>query len=134
MFELDVEKVCFIVAKAREYEEQEPGEEDEFDADEPMEHLEEIDDISDAHADEDTDDNTRDEIVAWIDAMTDEEQCQLVALAWIGRGDYTAEEWNEALTVATEEHNNRTAQYLLGMPLLPDYLEEGLAAFDLACD
>ena len=48
--------------------------------------------------------------------------------------DFVIVEVDEALRIATEEHNNRTAEYLLGIPLLPDYLEEGLAAFELSCD
>ncbi len=134
MLEIDIEKVCFIIAKAREFETHESLGDEVFEGDEPEDHIENIDDISDAHADEETDDNTEDEIKAWVNAMNEDEQCQVVALAWIGRGDFTADDWDEALRIATEEHNDRTAEYLLGMPLLPDYLDEGLAAFDLSCD
>ncbi len=63
-----------------------------------------------------------------------DQQCEIVALTWIGRGDYTKDDWDEALRTANQQHNERTAEYLLGMPLLPDYLEEGLAQFDLDCE
>ncbi|MEQ9350842.1 MAG: DUF3775 domain-containing protein, partial [Alphaproteobacteria bacterium] len=49
------------------------------------------------------------------------------------RGDFERSEWAEALTLARDRHNDHTATYLLGMPLLADYLEEGLAAFGRAC-
>jgi hypothetical protein len=49
-------------------------------------------------------------------------------LAWIGRGTYEAGEWQEALNQARAAHNTHTAEYLVGLPLLGDYLEEGLAA------
>ena len=62
-----------------------------------------------------------------------EEQINLVALAWLGRGTYDKSEWSEALKIARQEHNNRTAQYLLGLPLLGDYLEEGLSQFGRRC-
>ena len=52
---------------------------------------------------------------------------ELVALAWLGRGDYTLETWEEALDTARERHNERTAAYLMGMPLLPDLLSEALS-------
>ena len=52
-----------------------------------------------------------------------------MALAWVGRGTYEISEWREALSVARSEHNKRTAEYLQKLPLLGDYLEEGLAAF-----
>ena len=54
-----------------------------------------------------------------------DEQASLVALAWIGRGSFGPEELDEALATARAERTNRTEDYLLGMPLLPDYLEEG---------
>ena len=65
-----------------------------------------------------------------IDQMSMEAQQELVALTWLGRGDYTADEWPQALSDARERWNKRTAAYLTGMSLLSDYLEEGLAALD----
>ena len=106
MLEIDVNKVGFIIAKAREFETKEVG----------------------------MGDSTYEELKSWIEAFNDEDQCQVVALTWIGRGDFTADDWDEALRIATEEHNDRTAEYLLGMPLLPDYLEEGLSLFNLTYD
>ncbi|HLY04200.1 MAG TPA: DUF3775 domain-containing protein [Rhizomicrobium sp.] len=73
------------------------------------------------------------ELLAFIRALDVEERISLVALAWVGRGTYEADEWQQALDTARAEHNQRTAEYLLGLPLLGDYLEEGLAAFDLDC-
>jgi hypothetical protein len=55
---------------------------------------------------------------------------RLVALAWLGRGTYGLEEWKDAVATARSEHSRRTAEYLLGLPLLGDYLEDGLALFD----
>ncbi len=65
--------------------------------------------------------------------MNEDEQCELVALCWIGRGDYSAEEWKVALVEARRRRERSTADYLLGIPLLADYIEEGLAKFDLSC-
>jgi len=50
----------------------------------------------------------------------------LVALTWVGRGTYTADEFEEAIATARDERTNPTEVYLLGIPLLADYLEEGL--------
>ena len=58
--------------------------------------------------------------------MNEDEQASLVALAWIGRGSFGPEELDEALDTARTEHVNRREEYLLGMPMLADYLEEGL--------
>ena len=73
------------------------------------------------------------ELLSFIRALDLDEQISLVALAWVGRGTYEAAEWQQALDTARGEHTNRTAEYLLGLPLLGDYLEEGLAALDLDC-
>jgi hypothetical protein len=79
-------------------------------------------------------DATRLELLEFIRALDEEEQINLVALAWVGRGTYEIGDWQEALNVARTEHNKRTAEYLLKLPLLGDYLDEGLAAFGESCD
>ena len=73
-----------------------------------------------------SDDATRAELKSFIQDMNEDEQASLVALAWIGRGSFAPEELDEAVATARAERTNRTEDYLLGMPLLPDYLEEGL--------
>jgi Protein of unknown function (DUF3775) len=73
-----------------------------------------------------SDDATQDELMGFIRDLNEDEQASLVALAWIGRGSFGPEELDEALATARAERTNRTDEYLLGMPLLPDYLEEAL--------
>ncbi len=125
---INPDKVCHIIAKARQ-----------FDA---KEGLTDPDSGSNASDDGMTDvledlpvgqDATRLEIVEFIRALDEDEQVNLVALAWLGRGTYELPEWNEALREARSQHNKRVAEYLLGLPLLGDYLEEGLAAFGENC-
>jgi hypothetical protein len=77
---------------------------------------------------------TRRELLAFIDALDDDEKAELVALAWTGRGDYRAPEWRVAVAEARGRRELETSAYLLGIPLLGDYLEDGLAEFDLSCD
>jgi len=55
----------------------------------------------------------------------------MVALTWLGRGDGTLEDWSELRTEAGRAHNRRTAAYLLGIPLLADYLGEAIAQFGI---
>jgi hypothetical protein len=50
-----------------------------------------------------------------------------VALTWLGRDDYTADDWPSVREEAARAHNNKTASYLLGIPMLGDFLEEGLS-------
>lgn len=75
----------------------------------------------------------RDALAAFIDELAEEEQSALIALAWIGRGDYEPEDWTEARRLAAERGAGRdTATYLLNMDMVGDLLAEGLAAFGIA--
>jgi hypothetical protein len=71
-------------------------------------------------------DSTRSELAEFIATLNEDEQASLVAVAWVGRGSFSAEEIDEAIETAKSERVNKTEDYLLGIPLLADYLEEGL--------
>lgn len=97
------------------------------------EHEVEFDGGRDSHhhdglAEEESEDLTEREFRALVGDLNVDEAAELVALAWLGRGDYDAAEWNSALAAARERANRRTAKYLLGMPMLGDWLEDGLEA------
>jgi Protein of unknown function (DUF3775) len=77
------------------------------------------------------DDSTVAEIVGFIRALNEDEEADLVALAWVGRGTFDIEDWEEARETARTEKTTRTERYVLGMPLLADYLAEGLEAFGI---
>ncbi len=76
-----------------------------------------------------SDDASLKEIAGFLAALNEDEKANLVALEWIGRGAYEPGEWDEALRTARSERTTPTARYLLGDPLLAEYLEEGMAAF-----
>jgi hypothetical protein len=71
------------------------------------------------------------EITGFIGALSQDEQIDLVALMRLGRGDGSLEEWSELRREAAEGANGCTASYLLGEPLLSDFLAEGLDEFGL---
>lgn len=71
------------------------------------------------------DDLSREEVVEEIEALNDDQQDALVALSWLGRGDYEPQEWENALAMARERHVGSTAQYLLSHPLVAEQIEEG---------
>lgn len=122
------EKVCFLVIKARRFDASaELVEPDPEDANPPEENIGEIEEDF-------AEDTAFLELKELIDDLNEDEQIDLVALAWIGRDTYDAEEWGEAVAEARRAHNNHTAEYLLGMPKLGDYLEEGLATVGYTCD
>lgn len=62
-----------------------------------------------------------------IDDLEPDQQATLVALMWLGRGDYEFDEWEAALEYATEASGVATSEYLIATPLLADYLMEGLS-------
>lgn len=92
--------------------------------------------LSDSHSheglqEEESDDLTRDELKELIEDLNVDESAELVALAWIGRGDYDANDWRSVVDEARSRAVGSTARYVLGMSLLADYLEEGLDAIGM---
>ena len=61
------------------------------------------------------DDPVREELMGAIRSLNDDERIRLVALAWLGRGTYDLDEWEEAVATARDEHKKRAAEYLLGL-------------------
>ena len=125
--EIAPEKVAHVIIKAREYDVEggavgrlaEDGDAEE----DPSTILEDY-----------TNDPTRAELSGFIDRMNYDEQANLVALMWVGRGTYEKEEFEEAVETARAERVNATSNYLLGIPLLADYLEEGLEKLGYSVD
>lgn len=84
---------------------------------------------------DDSDDMTEDSLIGFVDALNDDEQAALIALAWVGRGDYGADEWDEALRLAAERNTGRDAgTYLVNMEMIGDLLAEGVATFGLSIE
>jgi hypothetical protein len=127
--ELDIstEKVCFIIVKAREFDakvapvEQDPGSNPADDGESEI--LEDHDD-----------DATEAELRAAIDDLNADEIGDLLALTWVGRGDFDRQEWESAKTQARERQRRDSTDYLVGTPTLGDFLEEGLAALGHSCE
>jgi hypothetical protein len=82
----------------------------------------------DGLAEEKSENLVAEELRQLLDDLNVDEAAELIALMWIGRGDYDGAEWNEALAEARQRDLRRTTAYLLGMPMLGDWLEEGLEA------
>jgi hypothetical protein len=68
------------------------------------------------------------ELHAFITDLNDDEKAQLTAVAWVGRGAFEPEDFDEAVATATSEATTPTADYLMGMPHLAENLESGLEA------
>lgn len=109
------------------------------DYDDGAEHEVELDDNArDTHhhdglAEEETEDQTERELRRILRELNVDEAAELIALVWIGRGDYEAAEFAEAISEA-KQRNYRPVRYLTGMPMLGDWLEEGLQAIGVSAE
>jgi Protein of unknown function (DUF3775) len=128
MLSISLERLGYIIEKAREWDAEVPADPDAASG-------------SDAADDDerqillDTPDNpTAQELRDAIESLNIDEREELLALVWLGRGDYDAQSWPDALQQARDSGNAHEARYLLGTPLLADYLEEGAAALGLPLD
>ncbi|WDZ81541.1 DUF3775 domain-containing protein (plasmid) [Ensifer adhaerens] len=118
--------VCYLIIKARE-----------FDAKDVVSDVDPASNATDDNMisvlEDRPDDPVESELESTISAMNEDEQIDLVALCWLGRGDDTVGDWERIRAEAADAHNEHTAAYLIGTPLLPDYLEEAMAAFGESC-
>jgi len=115
MLDIAPEKVAHIIVLAREIDAKVPAWDtpgDESDADSVLESR--------------SDDSIEGELKDFIADLNVDEQASLVALMWIGRGTYDPDELEEAKATAVAEKVNPTEDYLVGVPMLADFLEDGL--------
>lgn len=121
------EKACFVIVKARE-----------FDAKDSASEIDPGSNPSDDNEvevlEDNADDPVQEELTSFIDALSEDEQIDLVALAWLGRDGADASDWPEARKEARLAHNDRTASYLIGMPMVGDFIEEGLSTLGYSCE
>jgi Protein of unknown function (DUF3775) len=122
-----LDKVCFVVVKAREYEVKDV-------VTEPDPGSNPTDDAMISVLEDHKDDPVRQELFSFIHSLNEDERIDLVALAWLGRGEGTLEDWAGMRAEAERMHRIDAVRYLLGQPLLPDLLEEGLALFGVSCE
>ena len=121
--------ICRLIELAREIHEQQS-----LVAIASTDDLPDEDDEEPREPDQDFGDSSVREFRSIIDDLEPDQQQQLVALLWLGRGDFSLDEWNTDLKQAQEAWNENTADYLIRRPLLADFLSEGLDLFGYRCD
>lgn len=127
MIDVDPGIVCRLIELAREFHAQETVTIDE----EPAS----FDEDWQSHAlAEHSGDPVLGEFRSVVDDLNPDEQQQVVALMWLGRGDYDLEEWDDALEYAAEAWNESTGDYLIAHPLVAEHLETGLEQQGYSCD
>jgi uncharacterized protein DUF3775 len=119
---ISTDSVAFLIVKAREFDAKEANSDPDSGSNPTDDNM--IDVLEDNGCDP-----VASEIAGFFRALSDEEKIDLVALMRLGRGDATIEEWDDLRREVAEEPDQRTVRYLLGEPLLGDYLADGLAAF-----
>lgn len=127
MLSVHPDTICFIIAKAREFQAKEqvviPETPSSPSDDWALQVLaDHIDDLSLL------------EVKTTVQDLSPEQQAELVALMWLGRGDYDIEDWYTAIEDAQHAQSDNTAQYLLAHPYVSDYLEEGLIQHGYSCE
>jgi hypothetical protein len=120
MLNIPLEKLALIVTMARDYDVK-------VEAVEPDPGSNPADDGESGVLSDYPDDATGEQLAETITALNDDEREELVALLWIGRGDFDKTEWPQALAQAHSELDRPAADYLMGEPLLGDFLEEAIS-------
>ena len=120
------EKVCFLIVKAREFDVQDVDTELEEGSNPTDDRMIDV-------LEESKDNPVAQEIRVFIAELGEEEKADLIGLMRLGRGDGTMEEWDDMRAEGFEEHAGNVAAYLLGEPMLGDYLEEALSQFGFSC-
>ncbi|MCG5548878.1 DUF3775 domain-containing protein [Halorhodospira halochloris] len=129
MFEVNVDTVCFIINKCREFQAK-----DSVEIDAGPDGM--GDDWASRMLSSYEDEVTVQEVRGAFESLEPAQQAEVVALMWVGRGDFDASEWVEARSEAKSAWTPppRTADYVMSTPLAADYLEDGIGAFGFDCE
>ena len=120
------EKVCFLIVKAREFDVQDGSSDTDSGSNASDDRMIDV-------LEEGGENAVQQEIRTFIAEMDEEEKADLIGLLRLGRGDGTMEEWDDMRAEGFGEHAGNVAAYLLGEPMLGDYLEEALSQFGFSC-
>lgn len=127
MLSVNPETVCFLIAKAHEF------------------HAKEgvvIPEVPNSPADDwgrqvladHLDDYSYREMTYVMNELEPDQQYEVLALMWLGRGDYEVDEWENALDDARDGWNRQVINNMIATPMLADYLAEGLDLLGYRCE
>jgi len=115
---ISLKQAFFIIVKAREFDEQ-------VESTDPDSGSNPADDREVDVLEEGADNPVQQELEEALDALNVDEQLDLIALTWLGRGEYSS--FAEAREEASDMRDKHIPEYRIGTPKLGDFLEEGLA-------
>jgi hypothetical protein len=127
MLHVPIETICFLIVKAHEFQSQEQV---------VLPEVPEIptEDWALEALAEHSDDPCLNEVREVLGEMNARQLAEVVALMWLGRGDYDLDDWGVAVEDAEEGYAERAAEYLLAHPMVADDLEEGLIQMGYSCE
>ena len=127
MLHVRIETICFLIVKAHEFQSQEQV---------VLPEVPEIptEDWALEALAEHSEDPCFNEVQEVLGEMNARQRAEVVALMWLGRGDYDVDDWEAAVEDALEAHSVRAAEYLLAHPMVADDLEEGLIQLGYSCE
>jgi len=123
---IPVEKVCFLIVKARQYDVKDV-------VTVPDQASNPSDDRYAMVLADHGNDPVLEEMASLISSLSEDEQIDLVALMWLARDDYTADDWEAVRKQAADERSDHTVRYLCTTPLLADHLANGLSLLGYSC-
>lgn len=121
------DQAFYILMKAREFDEKTP-------AVDPDSGSNAVDDGARDVLEDERGDAVEEELNSAVRALNDDAQLDLIALIWIGRGDFSPAEWSEARDAARDIGRARLPRYVRGIPLVSDYLDDALAQFGFSLE
>ena len=119
---ISIDKVRFLIEKTREFDVKEANSDPDSGTNASDDNMVDV-------LEDNGDDPVVREITGFINAMSEDEQIDLLALMRLGRGDGGIEDWDDLRREAADGYGTQTASTLLGEPMVSDYLAEGLDAF-----
>ncbi len=127
MLRINPDKVCYLIIKAREFDVK-VAPQDNYRGSNPADDgaMEILEDYQD--------DPTFEELKGFLSSLNEEEMEDVLTLTWLGRGDYSKEDWDSVAAEARAARDQKAPDYLVGIPLLSDYLEEGLSLMGFSCE
>ncbi len=66
--------------------------------------------------------------------LSQRQRAELIALMWLGRGDYSLDEWEDAVDQAIGDFSVRAGEYVLAHPMVADHFIDALSALGLSCE
>jgi len=127
MLQIDPDTLCAIILKAREFHAK-------VEVVEPDPGSNPADESERSVLEDYADDPTYLELKALLEGLNEDEIADLLALLWLGRGDFELAEWDEGRAEAMRIENARAPDYLIETPLVADYLEEALSLLGHSCE